>query len=554
MAKANLIQKINKMDRKQAYTIGAIAVVVFISLITLASFMGKADDNSFDGFSSHGYDLANMPFVNDEAEAYLLASKYPDMQDNNASLLYSPEEKEERQEEDAEGEYDENYDEGNDDPFHERDNYDGYGGDRGYGGGRGYGGRGGGGSGGGGGTSVGQLGQANVTSAHGSGVSSTFGAPRGDFSPYKSQDKGTEVVPQLRNTDARKALSQFAQTSRAAAGLKDGKGANAKRATMGGNIQGSDAFTETGVDLSKSGGLNLDTNAPEASPSLDNLDKDVGDAAKKAKEDNKNSQSLGEKLLETFLNGMINMGVSALGNAFNNGIDSLFASGSKNGASKGYTNDQMDRFKNMTKDQFNALSASQREAVSKVTGVDPKTWTSGTLGDQPNLNAGIFDHKQSSRNAWRNKGIPELDASGNATENTLDIGRKNARNNADDRYYDHHQTSNDKKDDNKSSNSGSNNGATQKTGGSNQTSNTQKTGGSSQSGSSTLDNVHANQFMKGPSSSTGGQTTNTNNNTNNSYTLNVGEMYNPNANPNSWSNQINQKYGFNNTLNNDGNK
>ena len=70
------------MDRKQAYTLGAIVVVVFVALITMASFLGKADDSSFDGFNSRGYDLAQMPFVNDEAEEYLLASKYPDMQGN----------------------------------------------------------------------------------------------------------------------------------------------------------------------------------------------------------------------------------------------------------------------------------------------------------------------------------------------------------------------------------------------------------------------------------------------------------------------------------------
>ena len=98
----NVFTKINQMDRKKAYTIGAVVVVCFIALITLASFMGDANEESFEGLNQRGYDLAQMPFVNDEAEQYLLAAKYPDMQGNNSTLLYSAAEKEARQEEDAE--------------------------------------------------------------------------------------------------------------------------------------------------------------------------------------------------------------------------------------------------------------------------------------------------------------------------------------------------------------------------------------------------------------------------------------------------------------------
>lgn len=53
---------------------------------------------------------------------------------------------------------------------------------------------------------------------------------------------------------------------------------------MGAGIKGSEAFSETGaVDLSKAGGLNLDTNAPVSSADLKNLDKKVSEAAKKAR-------------------------------------------------------------------------------------------------------------------------------------------------------------------------------------------------------------------------------------------------------------------------------
>jgi len=62
---------------------------------------GGGADDSLDNLNARGYDLAQMPFLNDEAENYLLASKYPDMKNNNISALYSPADKKERQEEDA---------------------------------------------------------------------------------------------------------------------------------------------------------------------------------------------------------------------------------------------------------------------------------------------------------------------------------------------------------------------------------------------------------------------------------------------------------------------
>ena len=54
--------KLNNMDRKQAYTWGAIAVVVLVALFTLGSAMGSASDDDFYDFETRGYDLANMPF------------------------------------------------------------------------------------------------------------------------------------------------------------------------------------------------------------------------------------------------------------------------------------------------------------------------------------------------------------------------------------------------------------------------------------------------------------------------------------------------------------
>lgn len=312
----NVFQKLNKMDKKQAYTWGAIVVVCFIALITLASFMGDAEDTSFEGYNTRGYDLAQMPFINDEAEEYLLASKYPDMKNNGSTMLYSQADKEARQEADAQAaEEGEDLSEGASSEATVSSSSYGYSG-RGYSGGRG-------GSGSGAPTQVGQLGSASMGHAGGSGMSGTFGAPRGDFSPYKSQEKGSEIPAQLKNTDARRALSQFAQTSRAAAGLKDNKNANAKRALMGGSIRGSEAFTDSGVDLSKTAGLELDTNAPVSSADLSNLDKAVSDAADKGKQDKDDflndlqQTSFWEQLGQNLLMGLVNAGVQAgIGAAF----------------------------------------------------------------------------------------------------------------------------------------------------------------------------------------------------------------------------------------------
>lgn len=314
----NVFQKINKMDKKQAYTWGAIIIVCFVALLTLASFMGDADESSFDDFNTRGYDLAQMPFLNDEAEEYLLASKYPDMQGNNSTMLYSAAEKEARQEADAQEAAADGADQTEADPL------------AGTGGSFGYDNYSGGGYSGGAGrtsspTQIGQLNNATMSHASASGVSTSWGAPRGDFSPYESQEKGSEVpVAELRNQDARRALAQFAQTSRAAAGLRDSKAANAKRALMGGSVRGSEAFTADGVDLSKSGGLAIDTNAPVSSADLGNLDNAVKDANKKAQDKkNEDLQTMEDRLLEQLWSGMVNLGINAMGQLIDSGIDSL---------------------------------------------------------------------------------------------------------------------------------------------------------------------------------------------------------------------------------------
>ena len=270
-----VFEKLNKMDRKQAYTIGAIVVVLLVALMFLVSAIGSQEDDSFDGMKARGYDLAQMPFVNDEAEQYLLAAKYPDMRENASTLLYSAEEKEARQEADEESATDGENAADNEDGFSADGGNDANG--YGPGAGRGYGGRG---AGGGTKTEIGTLGQASMGAASGSGLNSYYG-PSGDFRQFGKKE-GYVAPAQLKTDNARNALGQFRSGSYAANRLKDNKMINARRAAQGASFQGSNAFGKEGIDVEKLGGLGLDTDAPPTTSDLGNLDKKVADAAKKA--------------------------------------------------------------------------------------------------------------------------------------------------------------------------------------------------------------------------------------------------------------------------------
>ena len=369
----NVFEKINKMNRKQAYTLGAIVVVCIIALISLASFMGDADDESFDAFNARGYDLAQMPFVSDEAEQYLLASKYPDMQNNGSTALYTAEEKEERQAEDA-AQAGEEYASEESQDYSSESSYS----DSSYSGssGRSYGGYRGSRGGGGGTTQVGRLDSASMGHASGSGVGGSWGAPRGDFSPYKSQNKGKETpVTQLKNKDARKALYQFARGSRAAAGLKEGKLANAKKALMGGTITGGEAFTDNGVDLSQTSGLDLDTNAPSSSSDFN--PSDLNDAVNDAKKDSENKddedkETLKDRLLEQLYSGLIDIGMQVLSNGANmlmeGAADAAAANSAGNEVAKNAVNEywNIDDVSKATDEQLAGMAALSGKSVDEL--------------------------------------------------------------------------------------------------------------------------------------------------------------------------------------------
>lgn len=277
---ANVIKKLNSMDKKTAYTWGGVILVVVISLMTLASFLGNAsDDPSMDAFKARGYDLAQMPFVNDEAEQYLLASKYPDMQGNGITALYSSQDRAEREaaDEEAAAQEEASVEEAAAGAAGGAYNGGGYGG--GY---TGSGRAGGSGAK----TELGKLGGASLGRASGSGVNATFG-PKGDFSNFKNQNKGNDRFVSLPGSaaDAKRALSRFNTASRAAKNSDD-KAANARKAMMGGNFKGNDSQMSGsgGVPLGDSKGLL--TEQGENSVDVSGLDEALQDANEKAEQQN----------------------------------------------------------------------------------------------------------------------------------------------------------------------------------------------------------------------------------------------------------------------------
>ena len=302
-------KKLNSMDRKQAYTWGAVVLVGVVGLLILAS-AASGDQDDFSDFETRGYDLANMPFSSDEAEQYLLASKYPDMEEGNKGMgLYSEEEKEARQEEDAaQAELDTSA----------SSTASEYVGGRYYGGGSGrVGPR----------TKVGSLNSASVKGASGSGLNSKFG-PTGDFSNFRSQNRGNDKAPGRGTGDARKALQQTARASRAAAGLKNDKMLNAKKALMGGSVDGSKAFMDDSgaVNLGEAAGLELDTNAPVSSADLSGLDQGLNDAKDQGQKDagEKEQEKWWKEMLvevtKEIVQGAVKIGLAAAQNSMNTAI------------------------------------------------------------------------------------------------------------------------------------------------------------------------------------------------------------------------------------------
>lgn len=299
-----VFKKLNHMDKKQAYTYGAIIIVAMVALLTLASVAGSGPDDSFDDLQGRGYDLAQMPFVNDEAEQFLLASKYPDMRNNNVNAIYSKEEKEARQAEDAQNEAQEET------AASEESSSSGY---TGYSRGGGSGAA----------RTPTQIGafspSGSMATASGGNTSATFGGTvRGDFSPFQRENKGKEA-PFVDPKNARQALARFNSASRAAA-----RGANkardSQKALFGSHVSGTGGFDSNGVPLKGTGsGVNYEaSDTPDLSGLDDTMQERAADARETAEEQQlQEEKSLGRMFLEGLMQVGLDLGKQIVGNYIN---------------------------------------------------------------------------------------------------------------------------------------------------------------------------------------------------------------------------------------------
>ena len=367
-----VFEKLNKMDRKQAYTIGAIVAVSVVALLMLISLSGT-DDSSFQGFDSRGYDLADMKFATDAAEKYLLAAKYPDMQDNGSTLLYSKAEKEARQEADAQAAQEEQETATN----AGAESSSGSGGvaiqGHGYGGYR-VGARGGGK------TEVGQLSTTGMASSGGSGINTNYG-PSGDFRQFKSrEDKGLGPQTPLAIRQNKEAAA-FRTASLQAARSRENKLTAARKAVQQLSVDGQNPTT-TAPTIDPTGGFSISGDDVPVTTDLDNLDKAVENAAKDAQKKNDDDkkddklgfwEQLGQDLLRQAATTLVNSFMSGIGDTIKDGFSANSASRS---ARKG-------KASSLAGGDWDSLSASD-QAYLKSKGINSSNWNDKSYKDRYN--------------------------------------------------------------------------------------------------------------------------------------------------------------------------
>lgn len=357
-----VFKKLNHMDKKQAYTYGAIGVVCLVALLTLASVAGGGADDSLDNLNARGYDLAQMPFLNDEAENYLLASKYPDMKNNNISALYSPADKKERQAEDAKEAAESAASAGaaadSSGSYNSSSYGSGYTGRR-RGGGQGTP------------TQIGSFSASgSMASASGGNTSATYGGTmRGDFSPFQRDSKGNEAPFKPQN--AKQALTRFNAASRAAARGAN-KAVDSRKALLGSNVEGGFGTDSNGVPLGESKGVNYDE---AESADLSGLDDTMAEKAQESR-DKKEAEKLAEgQGFWSMLGGkLLDMGLNLAQQWASNQINSLTANAQAGSRAKAETISELGKdAKNMDPAKFQEKwgNINQKDALEYC------TWRSG---------------------------------------------------------------------------------------------------------------------------------------------------------------------------------
>ena len=384
-----VFDKLNKMDRKQAYTIGAIAVVSIVALLMLISAATGTQDDSFDGMTARGYDLASMPFATDEAEKYLLVAKYPDMKENGSTLLYSAEEKQARQEEDAQAEEasgltDEmvvDYDDNTSAPRSDNGGYGGYSG--GYGSGR---------AGSGSKTEIGQLSPTGMATSGGSGVNSTWG-PTGDFRQFKGREGRGNETPQQLVIDRNKEAAAFRTASMQAARAKGNQITAQRKAVQQLSVTGENPTT-TGPTIDPAGGFQIEDGALPSTTDLDNLDKRVAEAAKKAEEKKKEERKL--SFWEQLAQDLLRQAASSLVNSVMDGIGDTMK-GAINGQ-RAYYNAR----RNASNDVYAYVSGAEKYNPDNPYGLTQEqfnTYRGAVTGDNK-LKPGAFYRKYGKKDSY----------------------------------------------------------------------------------------------------------------------------------------------------------
>lgn len=355
-----VFDKLNKMDRKQAYTIGAVVAVSVVALLMLVS-ASTSGDESFEGFSSRGYDLADMKFATDEAEQFLLANRYPDMQENGSTLLYSKQEKEERQAADEAAAQAEEWNETSpaQDDFSSQPGYTGYSG-------AGQGGRGRGRTP----TEINRLNSANMASAGGSGVNSTWG-PTGDFRQFKGrEDRG--MGPNTPLAIARKREAAAFRTASLQANKSDKKLQAVGKSVQQLSVDGQNPTT-TGPTVDPTGGFQIGDGELPSTTDLDNVDKAVDDAAQKAQDKPKDPDKK-TSWWEEMLQGLAKQAAGAVVDSLIGGLEDTIRGNiaARKARNRVYRADSNQQYANLTDDDIRAFAAANKIDSSIQTVADFK--------------------------------------------------------------------------------------------------------------------------------------------------------------------------------------
>ena len=304
-------QRWNELGLKKqraVYTwLGILLSAGVVLYLAIPLFETSSKPANLNGYETHNYDLGKMPFTTDEAEKYLVDTKYQDMQEPVTDGIYSQEERAQRQREDEQAAvYQREYmrqqalaqQQAQADKLNPQvEGYQPAGavGPSVTGGTSAARAK----------TKIEKMASANLAPAKGTGVGGLFG-PSGNVSSSKDKTKKDENndfgADEHGAADAKEALFRMATGSRAAAGLAGDKETNARKALAGGSVTGREAFIadSEGINLDSldGQGLGLDPNAIQGGANAEGLDERIQAAIHKSKDQKEKKKTEKEKWMD----------------------------------------------------------------------------------------------------------------------------------------------------------------------------------------------------------------------------------------------------------------